>query len=956
MEEIFFSIIIYIDDESGIGRCIESILKSSKETQKEIRIIVVDPICSEHTLTTCTNYRKRFTADNFIYMKTYNMCMAAAYNAAIPEIKGRYVNFICSSMFFSATSIEVIRMAAEEEGRPKLITISPWTENEKKEKIQYLMSPERESNVFMDHIKLQANPQDLNLMLHAYFIRCYLVNSKERHMWFNENIEDDCTIEFLLRLIAEFPNALYLPQQNIIYEYQMEDNFSAYKCQHYEWWYLRTIHTWMIPFLQQILDGGAAIPKYIKVAILYLVYVKYRANSNYSDKKVLNDDQLNTFYSETGDILQYIDNKIIFDKNAFKTITIPRRLRIWFLELKAEKAGKVCEPVVFGNKLCLWTHKANAGQWRKQGQELEYVQDSCDQQILLSRDNREQGSIPMVVEVGENETLINLCELSKEHVVLQAVNFSNGYLDIDGILSLGNFLPGEKMKLYAVKNGTLIQADRTEVYGYSKMFGNIYEEKYMFHVQIYVSAYKGTTKIKFAVEINGNLIEIGIRTGKPYTHIQAGIPGQYWYFGREWCLSFCGNDTLLLENVTKEQVLEKEKKYWKQLEKLKQDRAIEIRKLYFAMKESEARKRIWVTFDKLYKAGDNGEYIFHYVEEHAEDVEIYYLINDDAPDYEKLRENDNVLVWGENSTIAKALLAEVILTTHGDIAQYIGLTADIAPYLCDLLNSVNVCIQHGLTVQDIAKFQNRLFSNLHLYMCASQNEIRNISRPVFGYEESQIRLVGLARYDGLKNRDQHQILITPSWRRNITNANIVHATNLYNVDFKNSDYYRIYNQLINDERLIRSARRNGYKIIYLIHPALSAQIGDFDKNEYVEIIAATGDMNYEKILTESSLMVTDYSGVQFDFAYMRKPLLYYHPAELPPHYDESIGYSYEKDAFGPLIETHDKLVGQLCQYMECGCKMKEEYRERADRFFAYNDFNNCERIYRSVLEYMLERR
>lgn len=103
-------------------------------------------------------------------------------------------------------------------------------------------------------------------------------------------------------------------------------------------------------------------------------------------------------------------------------------------------------------------------------------------------------------------------------------------------------------------------------------------------------------------------------------------------------------------------------------------------------------------------------------------------------------------------------------------------------------------------------------------------------------------------------------------------------------------------------------------------------------------------------------MVTDYSGVQFDFAYMRKPLLYYHPAELPPHYDESIGYSYEKDAFGPLIETHDKLVGQLCQYMECGCKMKEEYRERADRFFAYNDFNNCERIYRSVLEYMLERR
>ena len=101
-------------------------------------------------------------------------------------------------------------------------------------------------------------------------------------------------------------------------------------------------------------------------------------------------------------------------------------------------------------------------------------------------------------------------------------------------------------------------------------------------------------------------------------------------------------------------------------------------------------------------------------------------------------------------------------------------------------------------------------------------------------------------------------------------------------------------------------------------------------------------------------MVTDYSGVQFDFAYMRKPLLYYHPSELPPHYDESIGYSYERDAFGPLIKGHDELVTQLCEYMGNGCKMKEEYVERANRFFAYDDFNNCERIYHSTREYIAE--
>ena len=51
-------------------------------------------------------------------------------------------------------------------------------------------------------------------------------------------------------------------------------------------------------------------------------------------------------------------------------------------------------------------------------------------------------------------------------------------------------------------------------------------------------------------------------------------------------------------------------------------------------------------------------------------------------------------------------------------------------------------------------------------------------------------------------------------------------------------------------------------------------------------------MSYEKILRESDLMITDYSGVQFDFAYMHKPVIYFHPDELPPSYDEG-AYKYE---------------------------------------------------------------
>lgn len=115
------------------------------------------------------------------------------------------------------------------------------------------------------------------------------------------------------------------------------------------------------------------------------------------------------------------------------------------------------------------------------------------------------------------------------------------------------------------------------------------------------------------------------------------------------------------------------------------------------------------------------------------------------------------------------------------------------------------------------------------------------------------------------------------------------------------------------------------------------------------MIPSVGDLSYEKILTESSLMVTDYSGVQFDFAYMRKPVVYFHPEELPAHYEDGC-FFYDTMGFGEICTRTEELVDLLCDYMRGGCKMKEKYVARADDFFAYKDHNNCERIYQEILK------
>ena len=101
-------------------------------------------------------------------------------------------------------------------------------------------------------------------------------------------------------------------------------------------------------------------------------------------------------------------------------------------------------------------------------------------------------------------------------------------------------------------------------------------------------------------------------------------------------------------------------------------------------------------------------------------------------------------------------------------------------------------------------------------------------------------------------------------------------------------------------------------------------------------------------------MVTDYSGVQFDFAFMRKPIVYYQPPELPPHYAED-GFDCEKQGFGEICTDRDTLVSLLCDYMERGCTVDAFYRKRQDDFFAFDDRNNCARIYEDAREFQKNR-
>ncbi len=225
------------------------------------------------------------------------------------------------------------------------------------------------------------------------------------------------------------------------------------------------------------------------------------------------------------------------------------------------------------------------------------------------------------------------------------------------------------------------------------------------------------------------------------------------------------------------------------------------------------------------------------------------------------------------------------------------------------------------------------------------------SNAKYGFDKNVVKLTGFARYDKLRSSPKRELIIAPTWRRNI--ASLVDQSSgvrPYSSKLKNSYFYKFYNDLINDPRILSTLKEYDFHAKFLLHHAFTANAQDFTyDNSLVELVT---DADYSKYFRDGNLLITDYSSVAFDFAYLYKPVIYtqfdkedFFAGQI---YNQGY-YSYEKDGFGPVCYNYESTVKAICQQIENGCKMSKKYRGRVNKTFAYHDNNNCKRILEMIL-------
>ena len=357
-------------------------------------------------------------------------------------------------------------------------------------------------------------------------------------------------------------------------------------------------------------------------------------------------------------------------------------------------------------------------------------------------------------------------------------------------------------------------------------------------------------------------------------------------------------------------------------------------------------KNIWLIADKAERADDNGEAFFKYLVSLGKKAECVpvFAVGKRTPDYRRLKKLGAVvpyLSWRHK--LIHLLAAHTISAySHDEISSPFFNYSD---YYGDILSRNRVVfLQHGITKDDISDGVNRYHKNFSLFVTSVKREWESIAYGNYGYRPEQIILTGQPRYDLLYTDTKKIITVMPTWYRKLC-GNFIPEESRWELlpGFENSDYYKFYTKLLTDDRLLTAAAQYGYKIRFLIHPVFLWYVDRFKIDRRVEVMRS--EVVYRKVFAESALITTDYSSVAFDFAYLKKPVVYTHFEK--NHYAEGY-FDYERDGFGEVEHTVDDTVDRLIQYMEDGCRLKDKYRERIERFFEFHDKKNCERVYKAI--------
>lgn len=358
----------------------------------------------------------------------------------------------------------------------------------------------------------------------------------------------------------------------------------------------------------------------------------------------------------------------------------------------------------------------------------------------------------------------------------------------------------------------------------------------------------------------------------------------------------------------------------------------------------KGKRKYYLFNDRLKYADDNAEEMFRYINNNEKNFakKSYFVLEKGAECLNRVKSEGKVLEYASFRHKVKYINCKIIISSHASYLDncYTPFSDEEMDLYKDIVNKKFVFIPHGVVKDDVRIYLNRELIVPDLLITSLNREYEYLSSNDYMYEKDMIIKTGLSRFDKLQNNEGKVILFSPTWRNYGENY-----------DFKETDYYKTYINVLKNKELNDLLSTNGYKLKFLLHPVYLPYINLFKEceSENIKIIDSKNN-RYCDLFNECAMLITDYSSIYFDVAKMKKPIIFFQFDRdffFKHHYSQSF-FSYENDAFGEIITQQQQLLKKIQYYIDNKFQMEDKYLERVNKTFAFVDNNNSQRIMKEI--------
>lgn len=359
----------------------------------------------------------------------------------------------------------------------------------------------------------------------------------------------------------------------------------------------------------------------------------------------------------------------------------------------------------------------------------------------------------------------------------------------------------------------------------------------------------------------------------------------------------------------------------------------------------------WVFMDRIHDANDSGEVLFHSARRDHPQINAWFVLKKGTSDWDRLQPlaGNRLLAHGSFRWKLAMLNCRHLISSHVD--QPILRPPAIARLAKPTFQFT--FLQHGVIKDDLSRWLND--KALDLFITSTEAEYESIAgdNTPYVYTSKEVKLTGLPRFDALTAADRGRgerepdlLLIAPTWRQWLNQLapdgsgadDRTHA-------FAASEYFQNWRDVLTSNRLQSAAAAAGLSVAFLPHPNIRPAIPLFDLDSSIPVIEYS-DPDLHDYFARAAVLVTDYSSMAFNSAYLEHPVVYFQfdseRIKAGGHLGRQGYFDYERDGFGPVAESPEDVFAAI-ESITSG-SLDRKYSDRITSTFPFRDGKCSDRV------------